>query len=133
MTVTFIGISISTEIELNRSRDGAKQRQKTHVPATMTNFNYINLLNTLSTNFNLSLEMLTNLHLMYGHGNETSNLHCPTIQMPVANLISMILYTIVCVVGLLGNTLVIYVVLRFSNMQVSFYTLIGSMHVHPLS
>lgn len=84
----------------------------------MTNFNYINLLNTLSTNYNLSMEMLTNLHMMYGHGNETQNLHCPSIQMPLANIISMILYTIVCVLGLLGNTLVIYVVLRFSNMQV---------------
>lgn len=84
----------------------------------MTNFNYINLLNTLSTNFNLSMEMLTNLHMMYGR-NESESLHCPSIQMPLANLISMILYTFVCVVGLLGNTLVIYVVLRFSNMQVS--------------
>lgn len=86
----------------------------------MTNLNYINLLNTLSTNFNLSMEMLTNIHLMYGHGgNESMSLPCPSIQMPLANLVSMILYTIVCVVGLLGNTLVIYVVLRFSNMQVS--------------
>lgn len=37
--------------------------------------------------------------------------------MPVGNLISMILYAIVCIVGLCGNTLVIYVVLRFSKMQ----------------
>lgn len=41
--------------------------------------------------------------------------HCPS--MPVGNLISMILYAIVCIVGLFGNTLVIYVVLRFSKMQ----------------
>lgn len=33
---------------------------------------------------------------------------CPSIQMPVGNLISMILYAIVCIVGLFGNTLVIY-------------------------
>ncbi|XP_034484269.1 somatostatin receptor type 5 [Drosophila innubila] len=32
-------------------------------------------------------------------------------------LITMILYAIVCIVGLFGNTLVIYVVLRFSKMQ----------------
>ncbi|EDV94260.1 somatostatin receptor type 2 [Drosophila grimshawi] len=32
-------------------------------------------------------------------------------------LISMILYALVCIVGLFGNTLVIYVVLRFSKMQ----------------
>ena len=37
--------------------------------------------------------------------------------MPVGNLISMILYAIICIVGLFGNTLVIYVVLRFSKMQ----------------
>lgn len=42
---------------------------------------------------------------------------CPSIQMPVGSLISMILYAIVCIVGLFGNTLVIYVVLRFSKMQ----------------
>lgn len=42
---------------------------------------------------------------------------CPSIQMPMGNLISMVLYTLVCIVGLLGNTLVIYVVLRFSKMQ----------------
>lgn len=65
----------------------------------MTNFNYINLLNTLSTNLNLTLDMLTNFHLMYGHGNnDTMHLNCPSIQMPIANLISMIMYTIVCVV-----------------------------------
>lgn len=33
---------------------------------------------------------------------------CPSIQMPVGNLISMILYALVCIVGLFGNTLVIY-------------------------
>ncbi|XP_002008619.3 somatostatin receptor type 2 [Drosophila mojavensis] len=32
-------------------------------------------------------------------------------------LITMILYVLVCIVGLFGNTLVIYVVLRFSKMQ----------------
>lgn len=42
---------------------------------------------------------------------------CPSIQMPLGNLISMVLYSIVCIVGLLGNTLVIYVVLRYSKMQ----------------
>lgn len=32
-------------------------------------------------------------------------------------LISKILYIIVCIIGLVGNTLVIYVVIRFSKMQ----------------
>uniref|UniRef100_A0A182MJP8 G-protein coupled receptors family 1 profile domain-containing protein n=1 Tax=Anopheles culicifacies TaxID=139723 RepID=A0A182MJP8_9DIPT len=42
---------------------------------------------------------------------------CPSIQMPIGNVISMILYALVAIVGLFGNTLVIYVVLRFSKMQ----------------
>lgn len=42
---------------------------------------------------------------------------CPSLQMPVGNLISMILYAVICIIGLFGNTLVIYVVLRFSKMQ----------------
>lgn len=46
-----------------------------------------------------------------------SNYQCPSIQMPIGNTISMILYILVCIIGLFGNTLVIYVVLRFSKMQ----------------
>lgn len=42
---------------------------------------------------------------------------CPSLDMPVGNAISMVLYAIVFVVGLVGNTLVIYVVVRFSKMQ----------------
>jgi hypothetical protein len=42
---------------------------------------------------------------------------CPSNEMPAGNLISMILYAIVCIIGLFGNTLVIYVVLRFQKMK----------------
>lgn len=42
---------------------------------------------------------------------------CPPNHMPLANIFFMILYALVCIIGLMGNTLVIYVVLRFSNMQ----------------
>lgn len=42
---------------------------------------------------------------------------CPPAQMPFSNVVFMMLYAIVCIIGLTGNTLVIYVVLRFSNMQ----------------
>lgn len=49
--------------------------------------------------------------------NESYNYQCQSTQMPVGNIISMVLYAIVCIVGLFGNTLVIYVVLRFSKMQ----------------
>lgn len=58
-------------------------------------------------------------HKMFINASNESAFHypCPSIQMPVGSLISMILYAIVCIVGLFGNTLVIYVVLRFSKMQ----------------
>lgn len=55
--------------------------------------------------------------LFITNANESLYHACPSIQMPVGSLISMILYAIVCIVGLFGNTLVIYVVLRFSKMQ----------------
>lgn len=56
-------------------------------------------------------------------GNNTNSsgnydfVECPPNQMPMANIFFMILYALVCIIGLMGNTLVIYVVLRFSNMQ----------------
>lgn len=62
----------------------------------------------------------TYYHRNIANVNNESEYHyssCPSIQMPVGSLISMILYAIVCIVGLFGNTLVIYVVLRFSKMQ----------------
>ncbi|XP_065359082.1 somatostatin receptor type 5-like [Calliphora vicina] len=42
---------------------------------------------------------------------------CTSGQHTIINLITMILYSLVCIIGLFGNTLVIYVVLRFSKMQ----------------
>ncbi|XP_053667927.1 somatostatin receptor type 2-like [Anopheles marshallii] len=51
--------------------------------------------------------------------NETfiGNFTCPPTDMPTTYYLFMFLYAVVCLVGVLGNTLVIYVVLRFSNMQ----------------
>lgn len=49
--------------------------------------------------------------------NVTMDRNCPNVNLPMVYLVTQILYAIVCVVGLLGNTLVIYVVLRFSKMQ----------------
>lgn len=46
-----------------------------------------------------------------------SNFTCPSMEMPLSNFIFKMLYAVVCIIGLMGNTLVIYVVLRFSNMQ----------------
>lgn len=49
----------------------------------------------------------------YSNGNFT----CAPIDMPLSKFFFLVLYAVVCIVGLMGNTLVIYVVLRFSNMQ----------------
>lgn len=50
--------------------------------------------------------------------NDTFHLECPNSEQPWALSVSQtILYALVCIVGLLGNTLVIYVVIRFSKMQ----------------
>ncbi|XP_030372077.1 somatostatin receptor type 5 [Scaptodrosophila lebanonensis] len=43
--------------------------------------------------------------------------HCIATRNSFADLFTVVLYGIVCIVGLFGNTLVIYVVLRFSKMQ----------------
>ncbi|KAJ0180806.1 hypothetical protein K1T71_004210 [Dendrolimus kikuchii] len=43
--------------------------------------------------------------------------NCPNINLPVVYIVTQVLYALVCVIGLLGNTLVIYVVLRYSKMQ----------------
>lgn len=48
---------------------------------------------------------------------EDSTIQNCEADLPIISLVNQILYSIVCIVGLLGNTLVIYVVLRFSKMQ----------------
>lgn len=44
--------------------------------------------------------------------NETIN-YCPYIKSPISNIILVILFSVVCIVGIIGNTLVIFVVLKF--------------------
>lgn len=57
-------------------------------------------------------------HELYLNGNFTYYyIPCPSMQMPAGNVIAMIMYALVFIVGLFGNTLVIYAVLRFSKMQ----------------
>ncbi|XP_034938059.1 somatostatin receptor type 2-like [Chelonus insularis] len=54
---------------------------------------------------------------MFNITNQTSlNPYCGT-DLPVVTVVNQILFSIVCIMGLLGNTLVIYVVLRYSKMQ----------------
>ncbi|XP_011214313.2 somatostatin receptor type 2 [Bactrocera dorsalis] len=43
--------------------------------------------------------------------------HCMANRNSLADLSTVILYSLVCLIGIFGNTLVIYVVLRFSKMQ----------------
>ncbi|CAL7947737.1 unnamed protein product [Xylocopa violacea] len=50
-------------------------------------------------------------------GQDDSMIQNCEADLPIVSLVNQILYSIVCIVGLLGNTLVIYVVLRFSKMQ----------------
>ncbi|KAE8749776.1 Allatostatin-C Receptor [Frankliniella occidentalis] len=54
------------------------------------------------------------------HGNDSFSCNVdmpPTAIRQAMGYFSMALYLVVCIVGLLGNTLVIYVVLRYSKMQ----------------
>lgn len=43
---------------------------------------------------------------------ETIN-YCPYVKSPISNIILVILYSVVCIVGIVGNSLVIFVVLKF--------------------
>lgn len=43
---------------------------------------------------------------------ETIN-YCPYVKSPISNMILVVLYSVVCVVGIVGNSLVIFVVLKF--------------------
>lgn len=60
---------------------------------------------------NGSIEFLYNS----SYGNDTQ--FCGSTDQPTLHIFTQVLYAFVCIVGLLGNTLVIYVVLRFSKMQ----------------
>lgn len=55
----------------------------------------------------------------YSSYNLTSeiNLMCSAGQNAYITLLTFILYATVCIIGIFGNTLVIYVVIRFSKMQ----------------
>ncbi|CAH0406255.1 unnamed protein product [Chilo suppressalis] len=75
--------------------------------------------------FNFTVKMELEDVEMYGNftydyntsfGNGTFE-NCPNINLPVVYVVTQVLYALVCIVGLLGNTLVIYVVLRYSKMQ----------------
>ena len=52
----------------------------------------------------------------FNHSSNFSMTNCPT-NLPITSLIVQIIYSGVCIAGLVGNTMVIYVVARFSKMQ----------------
>ncbi|XP_067614674.1 somatostatin receptor type 2-like [Eurosta solidaginis] len=68
------------------------------------NFSTATIVDTLNGSYNTTME-----YIFYEN--------CTTNGHSIGHLINFVLYVIVCVVGLLGNTLVIYVVLRYSKMQ----------------
>lgn len=78
--------------------------------------NFTRALTSTGTDFNLS-RRYPYPYAFFPFYNDSVYEICPSIQMPIGNLISMILYAVVAIIGLFGNTLVIYVVLRFSKMQ----------------
>ncbi|XP_015514451.1 somatostatin receptor type 2 [Neodiprion pinetum] len=65
---------------------------------------------------NYTESLFDNLSAFNASQNDTMEPNCDA-DLPIVSLVTQILYATVCVVGLLGNTLVIYVVLRFSKMQ----------------
>jgi hypothetical protein len=76
-------------------------------------------INDSRMNFQFWLHSLYNnpFALNYTANDSSPYLTCASTQNPTGNVIAMILYVLVCCVGLFGNTLVIYVVLKFSKMQ----------------
>lgn len=59
-----------------------------------------------------------NLSLLNSPYDEYDDIYgCTQPQNSIVNLLTVNLFSIVCIIGLFGNTLVIYVVLRFSKMQ----------------
>ncbi|KAI9587230.1 somatostatin receptor type 3-like [Glossina fuscipes] len=64
-----------------------------------------------SINPNISLTGGQTKHLLSMHQ------ECVENRNALAHIFTIIMYSVVCVIGLLGNTLVIWVVLRFSKMQ----------------
>ncbi|XP_012233865.1 somatostatin receptor type 2-like [Linepithema humile] len=69
--------------------------------------------------YNRTMDIMMDYIQNLTYGNQTHNMtdvNCEA-DLPIIALVNQILYAIVCIVGLLGNSLVIYVVLRFSKMQ----------------
>lgn len=73
--------------------------------------------NVDTINYNNYSSYFPNSSEMYSNSTNNSHPHCIPGSNALGNLISMVLYSVVCIIGLFGNTLVIYVVLRFSKMQ----------------
>lgn len=97
--------------DLNFTADFTK-----HIPAAVANGIFLNATYPFLPPFWNPNMNLTLVH-KWLNANEPLYAACPPIQNPIGSLVAMILYAVVCIVGLLGNTLVIYVVLRFSKMQ----------------
>lgn len=82
---------------------------------TVTPRNIRNTTNT-STAYNKS-HTLGRMNGRHTQRKRTFYEYCMAHRNSLADLATLILYSLVCLVGIFGNTLVIYVVLRFSKMQ----------------
>lgn len=65
-----------------------------------------------ATNDNSSLFQYSTIESYDNATSETIN-YCPYVKSPISNMILVILYSVVCIVGIVGNSLVIFVVLKF--------------------
>jgi len=66
---------------------------------------------------NATMDMIDYENLAHHNLTHNNTMRNCEADLPIIALVNQILYSLVCIVGLLGNTLVIYVVLRFSKMQ----------------
>ncbi|XP_055627468.1 somatostatin receptor type 2-like [Toxorhynchites rutilus septentrionalis] len=108
-----VGLTFPSDL-LTLIRQTATMSASSNLSYLLSNFN--RTLSSTQTEFNLSRRFPPHPFFLPFY-NDSAFDSCPSIQMPIGNLISMILYAVVAIIGLLGNTLVIYVVLRFSKMQ----------------
>ncbi|XP_067013267.1 somatostatin receptor type 2-like [Anabrus simplex] len=80
--------------------------------AVVDNGTFIDLVSNITCSGTFNASNSTN-----GTDDDRGEMTFCEMEQPTLFLITIVLYGLVCIVGLLGNTLVIYVVLRFSKMQ----------------
>lgn len=64
-------------------------------------------------NATTAIDFASNDSITESYDNDTSINYCPYVKSPISNIILVLLYSLVCIVGIVGNSLVIFVVLKF--------------------